>query len=388
MRFRLAALAAAVAVVITGCHSEPTGIDGPSAATDAAATLLHLADSLSTHGGTPTEVAAYRGLASVLVGTGRLSSVRISVDGETSEYLATAQEVQIGGCPAGAYCVAIYAPPSPDRSVIAWQVNNPRRVVQLFAPGRTYLYATADTGHAGAPLFPPTVMFMDGSGALYGGSASSQAIGVTSSSTPCAANPNVDLLRVNFTCTQADFTVAFDATTSLIPLDLLMTGDSIVATTSSSAPSHRLAMASQPVRGAHLDVPLMCAACPPGEPGAPPPVTTPLRDSLSATLTATVGTDVTFTFTVKNTKGPSVDVHFNDAQQYDFRVWNEKNVQVWHWAADKGFAQMLTTRTLAPGESVSYVEHWPTPAAGTYHAMAYLTSSSHAAVAFTTLSAP
>jgi hypothetical protein len=148
-------------------------------------------------------------------------------------------------------------------------------------------------------------------------------------------------------------------------------------------------MSSQPVHGAHVEAALQCPNCVnPGQPGTTPPMMSPWRDSLTATLTASVGSDVTFTFTVKNTSSSSATLKFNDAQQYDIRVWNASNVLVWRWGADKAFTQALATRTLAPGESVSYVEHWKPTSAGSYHAMAYLTSSSHGAVAFANFQAP
>lgn len=391
MRFRVAALAAAATFAFSACHSEPTGPDGPMAASDAAATLLHLADSLSTHGGTPTEVAAYRGLASLLVGTGRISSVTISVDGQASEYLATAQEIQFGGCPPGMYCSTISAGLLPDRSFIAWQKSNPRRVVQLFAPGE-HLYALDGGVTSSVMQRAPTVMFMDGSGALYGGFAASQSITVTTSATPCTPpDPNVAVLRTTFTCTQADFAVAFDASTHLIPLDGPGAPGPIVSTAATTnttgAPGHHVTMASQTVRGAHVIMPLTCAPCGPAGPWTPP-VATPGRDSLVATLTATIGSDVTFTFTVKNTTATSTTMQFNDGQQYDIRVWNDKDVLVWRWAADKAFPQVVGTRTLAPGESVSWVEHWARPAAGSYRALAYLTSSSHGASSYITFPVP
>ena len=90
MRLQLATLVTGAAFV-AGCHSEPTRPNDESAARDAAQALMHLADSLSTNGGSASEIGAYRGLASLLVGTGRMSSLTISVDGTPSEFLATAQ---------------------------------------------------------------------------------------------------------------------------------------------------------------------------------------------------------------------------------------------------------------------------------------------------------
>jgi hypothetical protein len=124
------------------------------------------------------------------------------------------------------------------------------------------------------------------------------------------------------------------------------------------------------------------------QPGSTPPVTIPRRDSLTATLTASVGSDVTFTFTVKNTGSTPAEVKFNDGQQYDIRVWDANDALVWRWGADKGFTLALVSRTLAPGESVTYVEHWTPKTAGKYRAMAYLTSSTHGAVGFTNVSVP
>jgi hypothetical protein len=91
---------------------------------------------------------------------------------------------------------------------------------------------------------------------------------------------------------------------------------------------------------------------------------------------------------VKNASDSTAHVKFNDAQQYDIRVWDSNDALVWRWGADKAFAQSLGTRMLAPGESVTYVEHWKPTSAGNYHAMAYLTSSSHGAVAFADVAVP
>ena len=390
MRFRVVAVAAAVAVA-AGCH-DSTAPDSSHAATDAAATLLHLADSLSAHGGTVGEIVAYRGLASLLIGTGRLSTVTISVDGAPSEFLATAQEIQFSACSPDVLCSMSATSAPPDRSVIAWQKSNPRRVVQLFAPGAVATVAIVSSGNTGITTssYPaPQLLFMDGAGALYGGSPT---LGLTAatSGTPCVprtGDPRASQLALSG-CRQADFTVSFDGSATLIPLDGLLPQPAAATSAGTPAASHSFSMAMQHVQGAHLEVPMLCPAC--TDPGMPvtPPFTSPWRDSLAATLTATVGTDVTFTFTVKNTASTPATVRFNDGQQYDFRVWDSKGVQVWQWSAGKGFTLALTTRTLAAGESVSYVEHWPRPAAGSYRAMAYLTSASHGAAAFTTFTAP
>lgn len=388
MRFRLPALLAGIAVIATGCSSEPTVPNDRTAATDAAQTLLHLADSLSANGGSASEVGAYRGLASQLVGSGRLSSVTISVDGAPSEFLATAQELQVGGCPPGAMCTLMAT--LPIRWMSAWQKDHPRRMVQLFAPGGTPFAGGAPYYEGSTPVAVLRgLLYLDGAGSMYGGSTTSQSVSVTTSDSPCTTRDNpLPAVYPAWSCRQADFTIAFDGVATLIPLDDIEARP-LAASSASAAPSHHLAMSSQPVHGAHVEAALQCPNCVnPGQPGTTPPMMSPWRDSLTATLTASVGSDVTFTFTVKNTSSSSATLKFNDAQQYDIRVWDANDGLAWRWGADKGFAQMLTTRTLAAGESVTYVEHWTPKAAGKFHAMAYLTSSTHGAVGFTNVSVP
>jgi hypothetical protein len=383
VRFRLPALLAGLAVVAAGCSNEPTAPGDRTAADHAAQELLHLADSLAAQGNSASEVGAYRGLASLLMGTGRLSTVSISVDGAASEYLATAQEILIGGCPPGALCTMMAQ--APIRSVVAWEKGNPRRVVQLF---------TTDFGGTTSFAAPPgtgMLTYLDGEGAMYRGTTTSETVTVTVSDTPCPPpDQNILALWAPSNCREAEFSAAFDGTLALIPLGELMP-DTIAAPSAPDAlPSHRVTMASQQVHGAHSDIVGICIdSCPvPNPPGLTPPVASPWRDSLTATLTASVGSDVTFTFTVKNTRSTAAEVHFNDAQQFDIRVWNDAGTQVWRWGAEQGFTEALVTRTLAPDESATYVEHWTPPAAGSYRAMAYLTSSTHAAVGFATFSKP
>jgi hypothetical protein len=233
--------------------------------------------------------------------------------------------------------------------------------------------------------------YLDGEGAMYRGTTTSETVTVTLSDTPCAPPDSMVLaMWAPSNCRQAEFSAAFDGTLALLPLGELLPDSIAAPTTPNALPSHRVTMASQQVHGAHTQIDGLCIdSCPvPNPPGTTPPVPSPSLDSLTATLTASVGSDVTFTFTVKNTKSTTAEVHFNDGQQFDIRVWNDAGKQVWRWGADKGFTQALVTRTLAPGESATYVEHWTPPAAGSYRAMTYLTSTSHAAVGFATFSKP
>ena len=84
----------------------------------------------------------------------------------------------------------------------------------------------------------------------------------------------------------------------------------------------------------------------------------------------------------------STTMQFRDAQQFDLRVWDANNAPVGQCGPEVVFAQSPTSRTLAAGESVTYVAHGKPSATGEYRAMAYLTSASHGAVAFATVSSP
>jgi len=393
VRIHLAALITGAAF-IAGCHSEPTAPDDRSAAMNAAQTLLHLADSLSINGGSAGEIGAYRGLAFLLTGTGRMSTVTISVDGTPSEFLATAQEIQFGGCPPTTLCESFAPTPAPDHAVIAWQKSDPRRMVQFFMHGFDVVALSA--GDTATVVSVPSLLYFDGSGSLYSGSTTSRSLAVTPSDTPCTTTGTSTTIEPGavysspLPCTQAEFTVAFDGTAQPLPPVAYFASDSTVVPGNDAAPSHHIAMASQQVHGSHLQFALSCAGCVDSTqpPGSTPPVTVPWRDSLPATLTTTVGSDVTFTFTVTNASDSTKTLRFNDSQQFDIRVWDANNTLAWRWSAGQAFAQIVTSRTLAPHESVKYVEHWTPPSAGSYHAMAYLTSSSHGAVAFANFTKP
>jgi hypothetical protein len=60
---------------------------------------------------------------------------------------------------------------------------------------------------------------------------------------------------------------------------------------------------------------------------------------------------------VFNDTGEAVHLRFNSSQQYDFEVlWEDQ--RLWHWSADRMFAQVLTEETLAPGQRQEYEATW------------------------------
>lgn len=378
--FRLRLLSAAAMLGVTlgsGCSSDVTSPDEEPAILDAARMFNRLADSLAASGADANVVVAYRGMASTVMNNHRVSPVTISVDGVPTEFLATARQVEVETpppCPPNALCVGT---PQPLRSVIAWQKSDPRRVVQLTSPVNAFTIAIYPPAPVPAAPFMamPTLTWFDGAGGVYFGTGGPQSIAVTTSDTPCytpATGYNPPTIAPLATCTRAEFTVSFEGTVQPAP---------VVLRGSSASGTHTIAMAKQFVQGARMVLSYQsCIYC--ISVGYPPPLGPPIAIAsstvLGSTLDVAVGSDVKLSFRVTNLSSAPADVRFNSAQQYDFVVRTNAGV-VWRWAADKGFATVLTSRVIAPGETVEYVERWTPPAKGAYVATATLTSSSHRA---------
>lgn len=81
-----------------------------------------------------------------------------------------------------------------------------------------------------------------------------------------------------------------------------------------------------------------------------------------------------FEFTVTNSGADPVDLEFRSGLQADFAVLDD-GAEIWRWSEGKAFTQMLETKTLAPGESVSYSRTWTDPVPGAFTAVATLEAS-------------
>jgi hypothetical protein len=81
---------------------------------------------------------------------------------------------------------------------------------------------------------------------------------------------------------------------------------------------------------------------------------------------------------VTNPTSRPVTLEFSSGQRYDFAIRTAAGADVWTWSADKLFAQMVGTETIAPGATLDYTETW-TPAGqkGSFVAIARLASTSH-----------
>ncbi len=69
-----------------------------------------------------------------------------------------------------------------------------------------------------------------------------------------------------------------------------------------------------------------------------------------------VGEAVAVTLRVTNVAAGPVAVTFG-GQQFDVLV-RQRGGLIWQWSHDKAFAQVIRTRTLAPGEAMTYSASW------------------------------
>ena len=120
----------------------------------------------------------------------------------------------------------------------------------------------------------------------------------------------------------------------------------------------------------------------------PPILTEPADGPLRASLQAQVGPQVLLALRVTNVSASPETVHFNSGQQVEFKVAEPSGRIVWSWMADKLFTAALTSRVIAPGETVVYTGEWSPVGRGSFVARGELTSSSHVAEASAAFTLP
>ena len=79
------------------------------------------------------------------------------------------------------------------------------------------------------------------------------------------------------------------------------------------------------------------------------------------------GEPIPLTLTVSNTSKEPVELHFTSGQRYEFVIQNQAGMQMWSWASERLFLQVLGTERFAPGEERAFTE----PFHGTLPAGAY-----------------
>ena len=374
----------AACVVITACLAAACNDRGQvittperydDSALQAVTVFTHLADSVSRAGGDATLGSAYASLADAVRKGGRIAHVTISVDGVATIFVAAAQQTQIiVPAPICATCALVLS--SPLRSVIAWQQDDPRRIIQFSSqadsePIAAYLYPTF------APFMYPvaSLAYLDGKAGTFFGTSGTQKFAVTASALPCVPVGGVTTPTVTSTsdprCTQASVDVSF---TSKVE------ASSFLAYNNPATGSHTIAMTTQSVPGVQNI--LVYGSTP-----APPIVVTPSAP-LNATLATTVDRLVTLTLTVSNPLASAMDVAFASSQQYDFSIADATGTVLWRWSAARAFAQMFGTQHLAPNGSMVFTAQWKPTAKGTFVAVGSLVSASHTAAAKAAFTVP
>ena len=107
-----------------------------------------------------------------------------------------------------------------------------------------------------------------------------------------------------------------------------------------------------------------------GFPYLEPTIIMPVSDLVGLTCYVTTdrrsyapGDTVVMTMTVANPSDTPAVFEFPTSQQYDFIVQEaEGKTKVWQWSDGMAFAQALTSRALAAGESYTVTERWTIPA--------------------------
>lgn len=384
-------VAVAGAALFTACGSDSTApLDAGTDAARAAQTFSQLADSVTRNGGDANVGSAYSAIAGALRVGGRVAPIALSIDGVATTFIATAStfESTVNDCPPGAQC---FAPPVTysSHSLIAWDKDNPKRLVQLSSfsnddpigailnPSALALYART-----------ASLIYMDGAGGTYIGTSGTQSFAVTKSDVPCPSpvdSGKIGYLRPNGTCTLADHGVSFSG--KVEPSPFLVTGNTAAGT-------HTIAMASQTVPGTRLSVMLTIPPCDSlcGKPidSLPnPPVIVRPSNELPAKLAVTVDSLVTLTFTVVNSSKDPITIQHSSGQKYEFvAIDSTTGREAWRWSADKSFLAALVTEPVPAGGSLSYVERWKPARKGLYLVHAMLVSTSHRAEAYTTIVVP
>ena len=87
------------------------------------------------------------------------------------------------------------------------------------------------------------------------------------------------------------------------------------------------------------------------------------------------GEPIELRLTVTNSSDAPVDLHFNSSQRYDFQIFSASGLQLWTWAQERMFLQVLGKETFAPGESRVFTERFlGTLPAGACRAVGSLTA--------------
>ncbi len=370
-------LAITTLLAVTACGSDILVTPQQDDAAKAVTLFAQLSDSVARSGGDSAIGNAYAGLAEAIRQGGRVSTIIITIDGVATNYSATALQSEITGPPCIADVCAAIQRTRTLRSLIAWQQDDPRRIVQLSSesdadPIRAYLYPVL-VPYTGASA---SLTFFDGKGGAFFGTSGTQKFAVTTSAAPCAPagpdRPVITILPAPPKCTKADFVVAFDGKAE---------PSTFLAARNNATGSHTFSMSSQAVLGARFEM---------TAPDMPkPPIDVPPSVSLPSTIAVTTDSIVTLTLTVSNPGASAVQVVHPSSQRFDFVIADASTgLPVWRWSDGQGFFQALTTETIAANGKLTYIATWKPNRKGALIATGELVSISHRAGARASFSLP
>ena len=100
---------------------------------------------------------------------------------------------------------------------------------------------------------------------------------------------------------------------------------------------------------------------------------------LASSLRVTVKDGVGLAFHITNATDKKLELTFPSGQTHDFIILDASQREIWRWSRERMFTQSVQTKMLDGGETLTFDERWKpaAPAAGTYTAVALLTSDNH-----------
>jgi hypothetical protein len=393
-RRKVGCLALASSALLAACSGDSTAPRPQTDAAVAAQTFAQLADSVARNGGSAEAGTTYASIAGILRMGGRITPITLTLDGVETSFRATAMSIEsvTNPCPSNAMC---FAPEMHivQRGLIAWDRDNPRRIVQLSSSSDGERIGMIGDSLALAIYVPSaSLIYLDGTGVMYLGTSGEQSFSVTKSTTACPTGGDYfppGALRprgYTATCVLADITVKFVGSVAPAPF----------VAANSTAGVHTIAMDAQTVAGTHQETSV--ASCdttctlPPTDPNAPtptPPVIVPPNGSLPASLTASVDSLVHLVFSVKNPSGAPIRIDFPSSQRFDIVAIDSTTGQnVWTWSANQSFLATVGEETVPGNGALVYTASWKPPARSRYLFHATLATTSTRAEAYTTVVVP
>ena len=380
-------LALACAATLVACGGDGTARPLQTDAAAAAQTFAQLADSVARNGGNTDVGTAYASIAGILRMGGRITPITLTIDGASRSFLATAMSIEsvTNLCPPAAACFAA-AMRVVQRSLIAWDRDNPTRIVQLSSSSDEERIGTIGDSTSLALWAPmASLIYLDGTGIMYFGTNGGQHFSVSKSATPCPMPEDSIPLGVlrprgySATCVLADITVKFEGTVE----------PSVYVGANKAAVTHTIAMAAQTVAGTHQETSVTACDTTCNMPTPTPPVVVTPSTEFPASLAASMDSLVHLVFTVKNPSGAPIKISFPSSQRFDIvAIDSTSGRNVWTWSANQTFLGSLQDETVPGNGALVYTASWKPPAKGLYLFHATLASTTPRAEAYTTVVVP